>query len=103
MGLAHREDGGDNVGNFSGQQFVHGVVDRLDTVVVGKFLAAVAGAVHQRDDFAVRMLGVGAQVVAAPGPGTARYGNSVFPGWQIAAPFHFATQVSPVDPGLPSN
>ena len=76
--VGHRNDDGNDVGDLSSEQFVYGVVDCLDAVAIGEGLPAIAGAIHQGDDFAIRVLSVGVQVVASPGPCPANHSDSVF-------------------------
>ena len=76
--MGHRQDGRDHVGYFAGEEVFDVVVFGGDAVVLGKFVAALAIAVDQADDFALGMFGEGLQVVAAPHAGAAHYGGAIF-------------------------
>jgi len=80
-------DGGDDIGDVAVQELVECVVVGGNAVMCSKSLSAVGGAVDQGDDFAIRVLGVGMQVAAAPGAGAADYGNAILFVWHVLSDF----------------
>jgi len=74
---------------------IDSIVDHLNIVAVSEGLAAISGAIHQRNDLTVWMVEVGTQIVVAPGPGAPDDSNPVFSSWQNTIPF---AHVSPSTP-----
>ena len=74
IGLADGQDGRHHVGHVAGQQFVEIVHYGRDAVMVGEFARARAGLIDERY-FAIRPLGIGAQIVVSPSTGAANHGD----------------------------